>query len=171
LDLGKFSEAQLTEVEALVTPADFKKYCRSYLPPHLFWYDGLGFSDDLIDQYLGKFYIDRFGLTHVEVGLARMFFERREPDVVSNPTIASRRFFSHAYEKTVLDFCAFEYPNGHEGSFPLDCRPATGLPKKNPGCYGLFDELNGRDGDMEESNSSDREDEVKLDSIKRSFAL
>ena len=73
-DLGSFSKLQLTKVKDLIPPAEFKQYCKSYLPPPLFWYKNMGFSQKFIDSKLAEVYIDRFGLRQAEVALAISFF-------------------------------------------------------------------------------------------------
>ena len=83
--------------------------------------------------------------------------------------MASRRFFSYAPVKTVHDFLAYYYDNGHEGTFPLDCRPHSGIPKKNPGCYGLFEKLNHVAGDMSESDSDSEADIAAMNRYDQAF--
>ena len=106
--------------------------------------------------------MDKFGLSHDEVVLAKQFFNRDPIRAVIGPIVRPRLAFNEINKLTVLDLCEYEYPNQRRGTYPLDTN-TLGMLSSNEGHY---------HSDSEESHNESEEvdPEVELEIMQRQLS-
>ena len=115
-DLARYSAKCMQRVnDANLFPWKMKLYT----PPQIIFGKAVGLTETDIFTRLSRVYSERFQLNADEVTLARTHFKQEDP--VSAKELASvRTTFYFAGPVTAWELTNYVYPNGHQGTYPLD---------------------------------------------------
>ena len=134
-----------------------------YTPPQIIFGKALGLSEADIATRMSRVYSERFQLTANEVGLVRKHFN--QPDPVRAEELASvRTTFNFARSVTAWELTNYLYPNGHQGTYPLDAN-SKGILNWPCGVYNMGSEhlkLPEEVDDYPEYHSDEDEKRLKL---------
>lgn len=115
-DLASYSAQCMQRVNAAKL---FPWEMKLYTPPQIIFGKALGLTEADIATSMSRVYSERFQLNANEVWLVRKHFN--QPDPVRAEELASvRTTLNFARSVTAWELTNYVYPNGHQGTYPLD---------------------------------------------------